>query len=123
MATTEQKLICVTCPKGCTLTVTQEGETILKVDAGCKRGQEYARQELTDPRRMVATTVKIKGGIHALMPVYTSKPFPKPRIHELLTVIRKTEIQAPVNLQQVLIKDVLGTGVDILASRQMEAVK
>ena len=58
-------MICITCPKGCRLDVTQEGDTILKVDnCGCKRGEEYVKAELTDPRRMVATTVKIKGGLH-----------------------------------------------------------
>ena len=69
-----EKLICVTCPKGCTLAVTRDGDTVLKVEGGCKRGLEYARQELTDPRRMVASSVRIRGGLHRLMPVYTSAP-------------------------------------------------
>jgi CxxC motif-containing protein len=120
MATIEEKLICVTCPKGCTLLVTHEGATVLKVENGCKRGHDYARQELSDPRRMVATTVRIKDGIHPLMPVYTSAPFPKPRIPELLAALRKLELQTPVALDQVLISDVLGTGIDIKASREMK---
>jgi len=119
MATIEEKLICVTCPKGCTLMVTREGKTVLSVENGCKRGHEYARQELTDPRRMVASSVKIRGGIHPLMPVYTSAPFPKPRIPELLAALRKVELQAPVLLDQVVLLDILGTGIDIKASREM----
>ena len=79
------KVICITCPKGCRLDVSKEGDTILSVDnCGCKRGEEYVKAELTDPRRMVATTVKIRGSLHPLLPVYTAKPFPKPRIRELL---------------------------------------
>ncbi len=122
MATIEEKLICVTCPKGCTLMVTREGKTVLSVENGCKRGHEYARQELTDPRRMVASSVKIKGGIHPLMPVYTSAPFPKPRIPELLAVLRKVELQAPVSLDHVVMTDVLGSGIDIKASREMRKI-
>jgi CxxC motif-containing protein len=114
------KLICITCPKGCTLMVTHEGETVLEVEGNtCKRGAEYARAELSDPRRMVATTVRIKDGIHPLLPVYTAKPFPKPRIHELLKELRDVELSAPVQMGAVVVKDVLDTGIDIVASRDM----
>jgi len=122
MPTLEEKVICVTCPKGCTLIVTRDGQTVVNVENGCKRGHEYARQELTDPRRMVATSVRINGGLHPLLPVYTSAPFPKPRIPELLSVLRKLQISAPVNLDQVLIPNVLDTGIDIQASREMKKV-
>jgi CxxC motif-containing protein len=114
------KMICVSCPKGCTLTVTKEGSTVVKVtDATCKRGEDYAHQEITDPRRMVATTVRVNNGIHPLVPVYTAAPVPKPLIFDILAEIRKTELTAPVATEQVIIKNVLGTGVDIIASRDM----
>lgn len=116
-----QKIICVTCPKGCTLEVNQEGETVIEVIGGCKRGQEYARQELVDPRRKVASTVQIKNAIHPLLPVYTSAAFPKARIPELLNLLRRIEISAPVHADQVIVKDALGTGIDILSSRKMQA--
>lgn len=118
----QEKVICVTCPKGCTLTVTREGQTIVKVDNGCKRGHEYARQELTDPRRMVATSVRIKNSLHPLLPVYTSAPFPKPRIPELLAILREVEINAPVSLDQTILTNVLETGIDIYASKEMKKI-
>ncbi len=96
-----KKMICITCPKGCTLEVTRDGETITKVVAGCKRGNEYAEREMRDPRRMVASTVKIANSLHPLMPVYTSAPFPKPRIHELLLELRQMELRAPIRVGQV----------------------
>jgi CxxC motif-containing protein len=115
------KVICITCPKGCRLDVTREGDTILSVDnCGCKRGEEYVHAELKDPRRMVATTVKIRGSLHPLLPVYTAKPFPKPRIRELLTALQQVELSAPVAMGAVVVKDALGTGIDILASREMK---
>jgi CxxC motif-containing protein len=117
------KMICITCPKGCSLDVTREGQTIVKIKGnGCKRGETYAKAELSDPRRMVASTVKIGGAIHPQLPVATSAPFPKPRIKELLFELRKVELQAPVKMGDVLLKDVLGTGVDVIASRDMEGV-
>lgn len=122
MATTSEKVICVNCPKGCTLEVNKDGETIVSILNGCKRGHEYARQELTDPRRMVATSVRIQNGIHPLMPVYTSAPFPKKRIPELLKTLRQVEVSAPIQMGQPILEDALGTGINILASREMKKV-
>ena len=115
-----ENLICITCPMGCTLEVTHEGSTVLHVDGNtCNRGLAYVQRELTDPRRMVATTVRVRGGLHPLVPVYTSEPFPKPRISELLEEIRKVAVEAPVTMAQVIMEDALGTGIDIVASRDM----
>jgi len=112
-------IICVACPKGCRLEVLRSEGDILVNHAGCKRGQEYARGEVTDPRRMVASTVKVSNAIHPLLPVYTSAPFPKGRIQELLAEIRKVELIAPVKINQVVIENALGTGIDVVASRDL----
>ena len=116
------KILCVTCPKGCSLEVTKEGDTVLEVKPGCKRGHEYAKRELVDPRRMVATSIRIANGVHPLLPVYTSAPFPKPRIMELQLKLRKVELRAPVKMGAVVVQNILDSGVDIIASRDMEAV-
>lgn len=115
-------MICITCPKGCTLEVTKDGETITKVVAGCKRGNEYVEREMRDPRRMVASTIRIQNSLHPLMPVYTSAPFPKPRIPELLLELRQMELKAPIRVGQVVARNILGTGIDILASRTAASV-
>lgn len=120
MPTITEKVICTTCPKGCTLEVTRDGATVVSILNGCKRGHEYAKQELTDPRRMVASSVRIQGALHPLMPVSTSAPFPKPRIPELLKLLRQVEIKAPVKMGDVVITDALGTSISIHASRTME---
>ncbi len=116
------EIICVTCPKGCTLRVKHEGKNVLEVmDGACKRGENYAICELQDPRRMVASTVRVRGGLHPLVPVYTRDAFPKPLIPRLAKKLRELEVPAPVKINQVLLKDALGTGVDIIASRDMPA--
>jgi CxxC motif-containing protein len=123
MAEETTKLICITCPVGCALDVTHDGETILNVDGNtCNRGIDYAKQELTDPRRMVTTTVRVKGGLHPLLPVYTSAPIPKPRVFDLLREIRQVEVEAPVKMGQVILSNVVETDVNVLASRDMPAV-
>jgi CxxC motif-containing protein len=116
------KILCVTCPKGCTLEVTHEGNTVVEVKPGCKRGHQYAARELVDPRRMVATTVRVKAAVHPLLPVYTSAPFPKARIQELRAVLRALEVRAPVKMGQVVVANLLDTGVDIIASRDLAEV-
>ena len=118
-----EEMICITCPMGCTVEVTHEGQTVLSVDGNtCKRGEEYVKRELVDPRRMVATTVRVKDGVHPLVPVYTETAFPKPRIFELLDELRKVEIDAPVKMGQVVLENALDTEIDVLASREMPRV-
>ena len=117
------KLICISCPKGCTLDVTHDGKTVIKVDnASCKQGEDYAVKEWTDPRRMIATTVKVKDGLHPLVPVYTEHPVPKPMIMDILSEIRKVEIKAPVVGGSVVLENVLDTGINIIASRDLPSV-
>ncbi|HOC22811.1 MAG TPA: DUF1667 domain-containing protein [Anaerolineaceae bacterium] len=118
----EVNLICTACPQGCTLTaVIENGEVIEVRGYNCKKGLDYGVAEMTDPRRMVATTVKVKNGFHPLLPVYTERPVPKPLIPQILDEIRKVEVTAPVKMKSVIVENVLGTGVNVLASRDMPA--
>jgi CxxC motif-containing protein len=116
------KMVCITCPLGCSLDVTHEGKTIIKVEGDqCKQGLDYAEVELTDPRRVVTSVVKVRGGVHPVVPVYTATPIPKPLIFDLLVELRKVELDAPVQMGQVVLENALGTGVDVLASRNLPA--
>ena len=99
-----------------------EGKTVLKVDGeSCKQGIDYAKREITDPRRMIASTVRVRNGFHPLVPVYTSMPIPKKGIQTVLKELRKVELTAPVEIGTVVIKDVLGTGINVITSRDMPA--
>jgi CxxC motif-containing protein len=118
------KIICITCPMGCALDVTHEGTVVSQVTGNsCKRGAEYAQNELTDPRRMVTTTVRLHGGRHPLLPVYTAAPLPRHLIFDLLAELRKVELQAPVEAGQVILRNALGTGIDVLASTDSGAAE
>lgn len=120
MAIEKVKMICLGCPMGCGLTVTHDGLNVIKVEGNqCAVGVKFATGEIQDPRRMVASTVRVKNGIHPLVPVYTASPFPKPLIMKLMEKLREVEVQAPVHMDQVVLKDALGTGINIIASREL----
>jgi CxxC motif-containing protein len=111
------QIICITCPMGCRLDVTHEGNTVVAVQGNaCKRGLEYAQSELADPRRMVTTTVRVQGARHPLLPVYTSAPIPKALVFDLLKTLRKVDLGAPVAAGQIVLADAVGSGADVLAS-------
>jgi len=118
----EVQLICTACPQGCTLIALIENGEVIKITGNnCKKGLDYGMTEMTDPRRMVATTVKVKNGFHPLLPVYTEQPVPKPLIPQVLAEIRKVEVTAPVRIKSVILENVLGTGINVLASRDIPA--
>lgn len=115
------ELICIACPVGCHLKVT-EGETIIVEGAKCKRGEEYGVKELTNPTRIVTSTMKIKGALGDRIPVRTSADIPKDLIFDCMKEINAVVLTAPIKMGDILIKNILNTGVDIIASRSMKAI-
>jgi CxxC motif-containing protein len=113
-------LTCIQCPLGCPITVTmQEGE-ILKIEGfTCKRGEGYARKEVTAPARTVTSTVRVIGGIHPVVPVKTSAEIPKGKIFECMKEINKITVTAPVKIGDVVIQNVCSTGSDIVVTADM----
>ena len=116
-------LICIVCPVGCRLTV-EKDDTADKgyVITGnrCKRGIDYAVEEMTHPTRMVPTTVKIEEAFLNRLPVRTDKPIDKKLIFEAMQVINEFTCKAPVKMGDVLIKNILDTDVNIIATRSMK---
>ena len=116
----EKNFICTACPMGCRLIVRMEGEEVVKVlGHRCRRGEAYGTQEATAPKRTLATTVRAMGGRHPLLPVYTATEVPKAKMAEVLTVLRELEVQCPVKMGDIVLQNVAGTGVDVIASRDM----
>lgn len=112
------KIVCVQCPIGCKIKFEQQDGKIIKIDGNrCPRGIAYLRDELKEPRRIVPTSVKVINGVFPLVSVKTSKPVPKKYISELMNEIKKISVQAPVKSGDVILKNVFGTGADIIATR------
>jgi len=132
-----RELICIVCPNGCRLSVEMEGaggatasrlaennelrlagtaSPHLSVSGGlCKRGDTYAKQECVAPMRMVTTLVRVAGR-RAPLSVKTAAPIPKDKIFAVLAAVHAVEVSAPVRIGAVIVADVCGTGVDIIAT-------
>ncbi len=112
------ELICIGCPRGCHLKVDEENGYKVTGNS-CPVGAEYGANELRNPTRTLTTTVAITGGRHHSLPVKTDKPLPKGLLFEAMEALRNVTVQAPVKMGDVIVKDILGTGVNIIATRDM----
>ena len=119
MAETET-ITCINCPVGCRMQVVHEGENVLSVTGNtCKRGEIYARQECVAPLRMVTAVAPVKD---REMPVSlkTRTPIPKKLISDCMKTVMEKPFTAPIHAGDVLIPDVCGTGVDVIATKTVE---
>ncbi|MCR4760695.1 MAG: DUF1667 domain-containing protein [Oscillospiraceae bacterium] len=116
----EKELICVNCPVGCRLSVTVEENRVTNVSGNrCPRGKAYAETECIRPERILTTTVRISGAIHRVLPVITEQAIPLDLIADAMKEIGQIRVDAPVSSGDVIVKDLLGTGVNLVASRSM----
>ena len=112
-----KNLICVACPLGCPIEVEIDGTEVVSVKGNtCKRGDEYARTEITNPVRSLTTSVKVDGGLHPVVPVKSSGAIPKGKMFECMEIINSVTVKAPVKIGDVVIENILGLGVDIVAT-------
>ena len=117
----KKEIICTVCPRGCHILVEGEGKDIVSVEGySCKRGLEYASAEYAHPVRILTTTVKMEGVTGDLLPVRSTKPIPKEKIFDCMQVIRGAQVKLPVNRYDVVIADICGTGVDMVATKTVE---
>jgi len=111
--------ICTVCPVGCHLHVTEENGVVSVSGNTCKRGEAYGKSEYTDPQRTVTTSVFVEGGHVPVVSVRTAKPVSKTMIQKVLIATQGFVAQAPLEVGQVLIPDIAGTGVDMVATRKI----
>ena len=115
----EKNMICIVCPVGCRLTITETSGALDVSGNKCKKGILYAKEEITNPLRMICTTVKIKGGLHKVVPVKTDKAIPEKYKLEVVKAVNNIELISPVKMGDIIISDLFGTGVNIVAERDM----
>lgn len=113
-------LICIGCPLGCPLAVEMENGQVKSVSGNnCPRGDAYAKKELTDPTRIVTSTVRVTGGKLAMASVKTERDIPKKAIFDCIKALRDIDVPAPVKIGQVIVPDVAGTGVAVIATKNI----
>lgn len=113
-----KELICITCPKGCHLRVDEENGYAVTGNS-CPKGEAYGKAELCHPTRVVTSTVRCTGGAHPRCPVKTSAPVPKDQVFAVAAALDAVELAAPVRIGQIVIRDVCGTGADIVATKNL----
>ncbi|MCD8324650.1 MAG: DUF1667 domain-containing protein [Clostridiales bacterium] len=116
----KRELICIGCPMGCNLTAEMEGDKVVSVTGNtCKRGDDYARKELTNPTRIVTSTVMVAEG--GMVSVKTASDIPKGKIFDCVKQLKGVEVSAPVHIGQVIVENVAGTGVPVIATKEVPA--
>ena len=113
-----RELICIVCPKGCRLRV-DEAHGCAVTGNGCPRGAEYGKIELTNPTRVVTSTVRISRAAHPRCPVKTDRPIPRSLIFAAMAALEAVNLTAPVRTGQVVVRDVCGTGANFVATRDL----
>lgn len=112
---------CIVCPTGCQIQAISKGSDIVFEGYTCKRGLEYAQQEYFEPKRILTTTIRVENGFLPLIPVRTDKPILKVKLNEVLNEIAKTQVNAPIQMGDILIENVLGLESNVIASRNLNA--
>ena len=112
------ELICISCPVGCRITVTGEVDDMVIEGNACPRGKEYAKSELTDPRRMVTCLVKVSGAATPLS-VKTASAIPKAKIDDCINEIKALKLKAPIEIGSIVLKNAAGTGIDVVATKSV----
>lgn len=117
-----RELTCIGCPLGCTLTITlttDNGEVLSVAGNTCPKGDIYAHKEITNPTRIVTSTVRVSGGTVPMVNVKTESDIPKDKIFACVDALRDVEVSAPIRAGDIIIKNVADTGVNIIAARNV----
>ena len=116
-----RNLTCINCPMGCLLTVEMEEDKVISVSGNtCKRGEIYAHKEVTDPTRIVTSTVKVVNGMSAMVSVKTKEDVPKGKIFDCVKALKNAQVEAPVHIGDLIAANIADTGVDVIATKNVE---
>jgi CxxC motif-containing protein len=120
MTAEKTHFVCVVCPIGCEIDVVHDGSKIISMEGNkCEKSTEFVSQELIEPMRILTTTIRIEGSRWPVIPVRTDKAVPKRLFPQVMKRLRRITLQAPVNMLDVVARNVLRTGANVIATRTM----
>lgn len=111
-----KELVCIVCPRSCRMTITSEGDELVVTGNTCKRGKEFAINEMTDPRRTVCTTVRTSFPSVPVLPVRVSGAIPKNKIFDLMREVHRITVSKRIGREEVVVPNILDLGVDLIAT-------
>ena len=115
---------CIVCPNGCEIEVDLENDKIIKIEgATCKKGKEYVNQELTNPQRNIATSVKVINGDLEIVSVRLSNSIAKNRIFDVMDEVKNIKVNAPVKIGDVIKPNISNLDVDLIATKNIDLVE
>lgn len=116
-----KRYVCIICPNSCEIDVKHEGKDVMEISGNtCRKGEDYVRKELSTPERGVTGSVVVKNGIIPLASVKLSKPIPKDMMKKVADAFSDVAVEAPVAIGDVIVKNVLLTGADVVATRSVK---
>lgn len=118
----EKELTCISCPLGCMMTVSTEGENITVSGNSCKRGEIYAKKEILNPTRIVTSSVPIENGDIPMLSVKTEQDIPKHKIMDVMKEIHQVKVAAPIEIGDTVISNCAGTGVSVVATKNIKLI-
>ncbi|WP_434798235.1 DUF1667 domain-containing protein [Terrisporobacter vanillatitrophus] len=118
----KREITCIVCPKGCQMIVNNiDGQYIVEGNS-CIRGSKYGVDEVTNPKRMITSIVRLEGAYLNMLPVKTSSSVPKDLVFEIMNILSTIKITAPVKVGDIIVKNVLNTGVDIVSTKTINNI-
>ena len=115
-----KEIICIVCPMGCQMEITGDGSQGYTVTGNaCSRGEKYGIKELTNPTRILTTTIKLKNSLLKRLPVRTDTAIPREMIFACMKELDAVEAEAPVRAGDIIVENILGTGVNIISARSI----
>ena len=116
-------MICICCPLGCNMNIVKSDLEYLVSNNKCPRGKKYAIEEVTTPKRVITSTIKIINGIYTVIPVKTDQPAPKEKVFTIMKILASVTVEAPIKIGDVIVENVAGTEVNIIATKTDEGRK
>lgn len=115
-----KEFICINCPMGCHLSVDDsDPNNIIVTGNTCPRGHQYGIDEVSHPKRMVTSSVMVIGGELPVCSVKTKEAIPKELVFKSLELLKDVKLEAPIHIGDIVIGDVLGTGIPFVATRNV----
>lgn len=117
----KREFTCIGCPLGCLLTVElSEKNQVLQVKGNtCRRGEVYAGKEVTNPTRIVTSTVCVEGGVIPVVSVKTETDIPKEKVFDCIHALKTIKVKAPIHIGEIITKNIAGTKVNIIATKEV----
>jgi CxxC motif-containing protein len=116
-----RELTCIGCPVGCALVVELDGKEVISVSGNaCKIGENYGKKECTNPTRVVTSSVLVSGGETTVLPVKTERDIPKDLVYDCVRALKNITVKAPIKIGDVVLLNVLNTGINIIATKNVK---